>query len=432
MKIAATHTGSDFDALASLVACSILYPGIKLVLPNVLNPNLKTFLAIHKDLFNFYSAKDLDLDKVQSIVIVDTSSWRRLEGLQELKHKPDLEITLFDHHLKDDIHPDFETRKSTGAAVTLLIQEIQKQKKLITPIQSTLFLMGIYEDTGNMTFTSTMPEDAHAAAYLLDRKADLSILNTFLQYSYGKKQKDILFQMLKNTERLDIDDFTLSISIINIKGRVQNLAVVVQMFREIVNVDAAFGIFYDTDTEKCMIIGRSGSDDINMATIMRSFGGGGHPGAGSAQMKNVNPKALKTMIIELIKGNHSTSVNLSDIMSYPVLTVNEDTKVKEVAMLLREVGCTGVPVTDNDDKLVGVVSRRDFKKVRKDSQMESPIKAFMTRDPICISYDKSAMEAAKVMIKHDIGRIPIIKDDKIIGIVTRSDTMLYFYDLLPD
>ena len=432
MQIAATHTGSDFDALASLVASSILYPGIKLILPNSINPNLKTFLSIHKDLFNFYSIKDIDLDLVKSLVVVDTSSWKRLEGLQSLKEKQDLEIILFDHHLHDDIEPDLEIRKETGAAVTLMIQEIQKQKKIITPIQATLFLMGIYEDTGNLTFPSTTPDDAYAAAFLLDRKADLSILNTFLQYGYGKKQKDVLFRMLQKAERLNINNYTLSISTIGIKGRIENLAVVVQMFREIINVDAVFGIFHDIDTKKCMIIGRSGSDEINMGLIMRSLGGGGHPGAGSAQIKDVNPKAVETMIVELIKGNQTTSVNLSDIMSYPVITVTEDTKVKEVAMLLREVGCTGVPITDKNDRLVGIMSRRDFKKVRKDSQMQSPVKAFMTRNPVSLLYDKSAMEAAKLMIKHDIGRIPIIKDDKIIGIVTRSDTMLYFYDLLPD
>jgi CBS domain-containing protein len=42
------------------------------------------------------------------------------------------------------------------------------------------------------------------------------------------------------------------------------------------------------------------------------------------------------------------------------------------------------------------------------------------------------MHAAQLMIKHDIGRLPVVENDEIIGIVTRSDTMLYFYDLLPD
>jgi len=36
------------------------------------------------------------------------------------------------------------------------------------------------------------------------------------------------------------------------------------------------------------------------------------------------------------------------------------------------------------------------------------------------------------MVKHDIGRLPVVENNRIIGIVTRSDAMLYFYDLLPD
>ncbi|MCK5349654.1 MAG: CBS domain-containing protein, partial [Desulfobacula sp.] len=63
---------------------------------------------------------------------------------------------------------------------------------------------------------------------------------------------------------------------------------------------------------------------------------------------------------------------------------------------------------------------------------KAPVKAFMSRKVIAIQHDKSAMEAAKLMIRHDIGRIPVMKDDKIVGIVTRSDVMMYFYDLLPD
>ena len=51
MKIITTHKGTDFDALASLVAGTILYPGARAVLPNVINPNLKGFLSIHKDCF---------------------------------------------------------------------------------------------------------------------------------------------------------------------------------------------------------------------------------------------------------------------------------------------------------------------------------------------------------------------------------------------
>jgi CBS domain-containing protein len=149
-------------------------------------------------------------------------------------------------------------------------------------------------------------------------------------------------------------------------------------------------------------------------------------------IKAANPEVIQEMIMELISGNQQTSVMLSDIMSYPVVKVDEDTPVEEVIKILRELGCTGLPVVDSQDGLVGVISRRDLKKIRQTKQMTAPVKAFMTRNVVTISHDRSAVEVARLMIKHDIGRVPVVKDGKMIGIVTRSDVMMYFYDMLPD
>ena len=432
MKIITTHKGSDFDALASLVAATLIYPDAKPVLPSSVNANLKAFLSIHKDLFDIFHPKDITLQHVDTLIVVDTHSWDRLEGMDELRNKEDLNIIIWDHHLHGDMEGSEAYIRETGATVTMLVQAIEEKRKLITPIQATLFLIGLYEDTGNLTFPSTLPEDAHAAGFLLDRKADLNILSTFLRQAYGKKQKDILYQMIQKANRKEVAGFSVSISIMDVEGRIQNLAMVLQMYREIVNVDAAFGIFRDVDRNKCMVIGRSNVDEINIGLIMRSIGGGGHPGAGSALLKAANPEVVEEMLLELISGNQHSSVMLSDIMSYPVITVTENTRVEEVAMILRDMGCTGMPVVDRDEHVVGVISRRDFKKIRKAKQMQSPVKAFMSRNIVTIEHDKSAIEAAKLMIKHDIGRIPVMKDEKIIGIITRSDAMTYFYDLLPD
>ncbi|OQY50047.1 MAG: tRNA nucleotidyl transferase [Desulfobacteraceae bacterium 4572_89] len=433
MKIITTHKGSDFDALASLVAARLVYPEAKAVLPGSINTNLKGFLAIHKDLFDFYSPGEIDYDEVDTLIVVDTHTWNRLDRrMLALKKKQDLKIIIWDHHIKGDMETDEKNIQETGAAITILVKEIKDQRKLITPIQATLFLMGLYEDTGNLTFPSTRSDDAHAAGFLLDRKADLHILSGFLKPAYGKKQKDILFEMVQKAERSSVGAFTFSLCHLDISGRVQNLAMVLEMYREIVNVDVAFGIFRDMEQDKCMVIGRSNVEEINIGLIMRSMGGGGHPGAGSALVKNANPEILKEMILELVKGNQHSSVKLHDIMSYPVVTVDQDSTVEEVAMILRNLGCTGMPVVDKDENLVGIVSRRDFKKIRKTKQMQAPIKAFMSRNLVTITNDKSAIEAARLMIKHDIGRIPVMEDNKVIGIMTRSDAMLYFYDLLPD
>jgi CBS domain-containing protein len=118
-------------------------------------------------------------------------------------------------------------------------------------------------------------------------------------------------------------------------------------------------------------------------------------------------------------------------MSFPVVSVQSTTPMSEVARLLREKGCTGLPVID-DGKLRGVISRRDFKRVRKKRQLGAPVKAFMKDRVLTITPDKSPGQAVGLMIKHDIGRLPVVENDTVIGIVTRSDAMLYFYDLLPE
>ncbi|CAB1057498.1 tRNA nucleotidyltransferase, A-adding (EC [Olavius sp. associated proteobacterium Delta 1] len=180
-----------------------------------------------------------------------------------------------------------------------------------------------------------------------------------------------------------------------------------------------------------MVIGRSTVDGFDVGSIMRSMGGGGHPNAGAALLKSVNPAAVEDRINELVLGNQQVSVQISDLMTFPVITVPDDTPMKKVAEILKEKGCTGVPVL-NDTKPVGMISRRDFRRIKKESQLKSPVKAFMTTKILTIEPGKSPMQAARLMMKHDIGRLPVVENNRIICIITRSDAMLYLYDLLPD
>ena len=84
MEIITTHKNVDFDALASVFAAAALYPQAVPILPKSLNPNTRAFLSIHKELFPFKTAKEIDLSLVTRLIVVDTNSWQRLDGLTEL------------------------------------------------------------------------------------------------------------------------------------------------------------------------------------------------------------------------------------------------------------------------------------------------------------------------------------------------------------
>ncbi len=431
MQIVTTHKNTDFDGFASVIAATLLFPDAMAVLPKSLNPNVKAFLSIHKELFLTHTAADVDLKAVDRLIVVDVNSWSRLDRMEPLENRNGIEILLWDHHIEQgSIQAPRSCIEPVGATTTLLVRELKKKRKRLTPMQATLLLAGIYEDTGNLTFPSTTAEDAHAAGWLLEREADLIILSTFLKPAYSEKHKAILFQMLQNAERSKIKGHRVSINKIRIAGHVDSLAVVVRMAMEILNVDAAFGIFSEPGQDRCMVIGRSQTDGLDVGAIMRSMGGGGHPRAGSAQLKAVHPAAVEQWIRELIQGNQQSSVQISDLMSFPVSTVASQTTMEEVAMMLRHKGITGIPVVD-DGRIVGMISRRDFRRVRKDSQLKSPVKAYMSKAVLTIAPGNSPMRAAAIMVKHDVGRLPVVENGRVIGILTRSDVMRFFYDLLP-
>jgi len=432
MQVVTTHKNTDFDALASVVAATLLYPDAVPVLPKAQNPNVKAFLSIHKDFFKILTFDDIDASRITRLIVVDINRWDRLGRLAELKRRNGLEIVLWDHHRgRGDIEAGWRTQKEAGANITLMIDSLKEHRKILTPIQATLFLTGLYEDTGNLTFPSTTAEDALAAAFLLDRKADLTIMNNFLRPAYGEKQKNILFDMLQQAQRTNVNGHRVSFNRLEISGHVDSLAIVVRMYREILNVSAAFGIFSNKERGRCMVIGRSDTDGIDIGSIMRSMGGGGHPGAGSAMLKKVNPEVVEKMIRDLIEGNQQASVQIGDLMSFPVVSVSPDASMGDTAKILRDKGCTGLPVVQ-DERLCGIISRRDFKKIRRESQLSAPVKAFMNTKVLTIEPGKSPMHAAHLMVKHDIGRLPVVYENRIIGIITRSDAMMYFYDLLPD
>lgn len=432
MEIVTTHKNTDFDAIASMIAATVLYPETIPVIPKAVNPNVKSFISMHKDILNLREPDDIPIDEVTRIIIVDVNNWSRIERFGKISRKENLDIILWDHHpIEGDIRASWKCQEEMGANITLMIRKLREQSAQLTPIQATLFLIGIYEDTGNLMFPSTRAEDAFAAGYLMEQKADLNILGSFLRPAYGERQKNILFEMLQHAERMRFNGYSISVNKLDIQGHVDSLAVVVRMYREILNVDAAFGIFSDRERERCIVIGRSNVDELNMGMIMNSMGGGGHPGAGSAMLKSVNPEAVEAMILELIQGNQQASVQISDLMSFPVLTLPSDTPMDRVAQVLREKGCTGIPIVD-DGKLVGMISRRDFRKIKGANRLKSPVKAYMSTNVLTIEPGKSPMQAARLMVKHDVGRLPVVEKGEIIGIITRSDTMLYFYDLLPD
>ena len=433
MKIITTHKNTDFDALASVIAGTLLYPGAIGVIPKMVNKNVGQFLSTHKTAFNIILPKEISFTEVKTLVVVDTNQWQRLDRMEPLQGRDDLLIHVWDHHVqRGNIKASWQCIEATGSTVTLFVRELQRRNIPLSPLESTVLLIGLYEDTGSLSYPSTTGDDALAASFLLNNGADLNVASFFLNPPYEENQKNILFTLLEKTEKFTHRKMSFAINIIRLKQKVPMLSAVVNMYRKLINTEAVFVIFINDETS-FTVISRSGSDRIDVSAILKHFGGGGHPSAASVTIKTQHylPEDVKEKIISLIKENKVSSAVVADLMSYPVIIVNPDTPMREVREIMEEQSIRGVLV-GSEDKLEGIVVLWDFKKIRQDRQWQAPVKAFMIRDVATIAPDIDPAQAAETMVRKNIGHLPVEHKGKIIGILTRTDILTYFYDMLPE
>ena len=170
MEVIITHVNADFDALASLLAAHKLYPEAKLVFPGSQEKSLRDFFV--RSTFYVLEAdrvKDIDLTKITRLIMVDTRQRSRIGRFAEIVGTPGLEIHVYDHHppSADDVTGTVEVVEEKGATITILLRILREHGISLNPDEATIMMLGVYEDTGSLTFSSTTEEDFYAAAYLL-------------------------------------------------------------------------------------------------------------------------------------------------------------------------------------------------------------------------------------------------------------------------
>lgn len=428
MRIITTHTGTDFDALASVVAGTFLYPGSVGVLPGMVNPEVKQFLGLHADILRVVSRKDFDLDDVTSLVVVDANNWKRLDKMECLRDREDVEVICWDHHMEGvGIESDETHREEVGAAVTLLLEQLQKRDTPISPMHATLFLLGIYSDTGCLRYPSVTGRDAAMVSYLIENGADLNVVSAYLECSLDDPHTEVFGQMLKDAEILSVDATRIGICALQIKSGLTSLANLVDKFREFKGLDAAFGVF-QADSQKCMIIGRANPGFMDVGCIMRELGGGGHPGAGSAIMRKTAPADASRRVRELVElgCNHKTEVET--VMSEPDrFIIDPDATMEEASQRLASHNVSGLMVCE-DKVLLGGISPLECSKAEKSGRFDVPVKGYTRRNIPKLTRDTCCREAVSLMTDAKEGILAVVEGDELVGVVTQTDLLLQVYE----
>ncbi len=390
--------GGDLDALSSCFGLSLLYDC----------PILKPLNLSRRASLAFKTFKDImkiteELPKEFFLLSGDTSSLKDLRG--DIFKAKILGALFFDHHRREDV----------GSATTLVVERIREKGLRLKRKEATLLSLGIYEDTGRLTYDNTTLRDLKALEYLFSFGIDFGLVRKILSTSLSEGDLERLKEVLTSVESLYLKEGKVSIALLRVEEYEPQILEKVYKLQEFED-SCAFFLIVEAG-KKTYLFGRS-RGCIDTSKVLREFGGGGHSYASALKLEEVSGQRLKNYLMDFLRGKGK--VKVSQIMN-PPFVLHKDTPLYIALKELKERGFAGAPVVGSDGKFLGVVMKKSLLKVYE-SFKEEKVENFLQRDVVCVEEEESLWKVEELVLRGQ-KIIPVLREGYVVGVITRMDVI---------
>lgn len=359
MKVITTHLSADFDAFAAAVCAVRLFPEHRVLFPGSQEIAVRRFLG----------AVDLDIPEIrlrearrerwEHAVVVDTRTPSRLGEAWQLIRREGCPITLIDHHTGEvEALGAAESHcLEVGATCTVLQRLFEERGIEPTPEEASLMLMGIYEDTGGLSFRETSPEDLRAAARLVEQGGSLEWVRRWVLKGLEPEQFELLNRLVEGTREFMVNGIPVAIASVEVDHYHEEAAYVVHRWVE--TFDLPLGVTLLVQPPNINIILRSRIPGLHVGQVAQRFGGGGHPTAASARVAGVTEVEVRERLLAALAEEMPPAVTAGDIALSKIFTLPSFFTVEQAKERMNHLRVNALPVEDSvAGKLVGTVTRQ--------------------------------------------------------------------------
>ncbi len=427
MDVITTHLNADFDTIASMLAACKLYPEAVCVLPGSQEETVKGFL-VRSAFYNLPLRKprDIDLDQVTRLVLVDIRSRARIGIFGGLIGRPGVTLHVYDHHPDEDadVKGDVEVIRRVGSTTTILVRILQERGIPIAPDEATVMMLGIYEDTGSLGFPSTTVDDYAAAAHLLSCGANLSQVSDILARDLTSGQISLLYDLIQGTRTYTIRGVEVVIAEARREEYVGDLALLVHKLRDMEAVSVLFVICQMGD--RVVLVGRSRKTEVDAAAVMREFGGGGHPYAASATVKDATTYQVRERVLRALEEKVIPRRTAADVMASPARAVDAAATILDVHEILTRSNINAVPVT-RSGAVVGVLTRQVVEKAVYHGLGGERAAEYMNADYERVTPETEIERIQEIIIGKNQRLVPVVRGHELVGVITRTGLLRFLY-----
>jgi tRNA nucleotidyltransferase (CCA-adding enzyme) len=432
----ATHVGADFDAFASMIAARRLHPGAVLFFPGSREESLRRMLEGRGMEVEEVRQRDIDPLAVRRLVLCDTRQSERLGVLSDwVASRDSIEILAYDHHPDSDYDLPVSGGRvdpHVGATSTLMVEIFQEQGLEPSEEEATLLLMGIYEDTGSLSYPTTHPRDLQAVAWLLEKGADLAAARRYALHSLDPLHLEVLYRMTRELEVTRIRGHRVGTVALELGEYVDELAPLVSRCAELFDLPLLVAFFGGGD--RVTIIGRGEVEGLDLGqTLSRLFGGGGHATAAAGSIRDATAIEARERLLAALEELLPPRMTTRELMISRFVSIPAAATVGEAKERLLRSSINAAPVLEKG-RAVGVVTRQLLDSALQHGLEQRPVAGVMRRDLEWVPPSAPAEELGRRMTtRHP--RLLLVgdpEDGRPLGLVTRMDVLRHLHGRLEE
>ena len=425
------HMNADFDGFAAMVAVAHLYTNPMLLFPGTQENRLKTYFErFSKQNYGFVESSQVPWDDITRLVIVDTRQPSRVQHISKLLEHKKLKIDVWDHHPQSN--KDFTNANvratSCGAVTSFIVDHLRRKKISIRKEEATLLALGIYEDTGAFTYASTTALDFRACAWLAENGMDINEIAELEMQQLNGVQIKLLNELIESSQSYSVNNQEVIIAEIVLEEYIYDCAFLAYQLMEMGKHQVVFVLCQLAD--RIQVIARSKSDAINVGAICTLLGGGGHSYAASASLKNMLLPAVKEAILGQLHLQNSQEKTVRAYMSTPPIGVQTTTLIRDADEMMFHFGLKSMPVyKPGTHELAGMFDVQTAQRAVNHNLSDVCVEEYMQHQVLTIGPNAEMNEVAQIIINNHQRMVPVIENNEVIGIMTRTDLVNLFADI---
>ncbi|HNX50859.1 MAG TPA: CBS domain-containing protein [Thermoanaerobaculaceae bacterium] len=426
MRIITTHLGADFDALGAAMGMRLLVPDARLVFPGSQEVAVRRFLDAEHITLPEVRVRELRRARIHEAVVVDCSSFRRLAEVGELIAAAGCPVRVVDHHQDaSDTIPGAEVlTEPVAATCTVVTRELQRVGAEPDALTASMLLLGIYEDTGGLTYVDTTTIDLEAAAWLLSRGARLDWVRRYVLRPLEPDQLALLNQLVEGAVEHNVAGCRVVLSVARPSERLEEAAYVVHRYAEIFDLPVVVVLL--EVPPQLVVIARSTVPEVDAGKLMSGVGGGGHATAAAARLRGRSTvevsESLLTAIGQALAGRWTAS-SLATPFLHSCSAAATVAEAKERLVRLR---INAMPV-EQDGELIGVVTRQILDQAAAAGLGERPVTMTM-RPGIPEAPPDASPEDLQRLFMEGHTRFVLVRLASGWGVLTRMDLFRRLYE----